>query len=74
MGGVLETDAMTKSEKRVPTKAPKPVLPLSYANEKEIEEETAGAKREADEVEKYVDERQDSIRRGARRTKHRFRI
>lgn len=47
---------------------------LLQTDKKELEDEIAKTKREADEAGKYVEERSDSIRRGARRTKHRFRL
>ena len=65
---------MTKSAKSRPTKRAKVVSPILQTDKKELENETERVKREADEVGEYVDERRDSIRRGARRSKHRFRI
>lgn len=41
---------------------------------KEIESEKERIKREAEEVERGVQDTEDSIERGARRTKHRFRL
>ena len=64
---------MVKPVKNRPVKRVKDTTP-PLRTDKESEDEIEQVKRETDEVEKYVEERRDSIRRGARRSKHRFRI
>lgn len=59
---------------KIETEFDEVVARLLQTDKKELEDEIAKTKREADEVGKYVEERSDSIKRGARRTKHRFRL
>ncbi|WP_127599963.1 hypothetical protein [Nitratireductor alexandrii] len=47
---------------------------LLRVDPKEIDKEIAKTKREAEEIERDAEKTEDSIERGARRTKHRFRL
>lgn len=76
MVGISRVDRMTKPAKNRPKKPAKVETEFDegVTDKKKLEGEIARAKREAGEVGKYVDERRDSIRRGARRSRHRFRL
>lgn len=69
---------MTKPKKtrpdKIETELDEVVARLLQTDKKELEDEITRSKRESDEAEKYVEERRDSIQRGARRAKHRFRL
>jgi hypothetical protein len=71
-------DRMTKAKKtkaaKIGTEFDEVVARLLQTDKEELEGEIERTKREADEAGQYVEERRDSIRRGARRTKHRFRL
>lgn len=68
------TKPKTVRTDKIETEFDEVVARLLQTDNKELEDEIAKTKREADEAGKYVEERSDSIKRGARRTKHRFRI
>jgi len=47
---------------------------FAQTDPKELAEEKKRSEEEIQEIDRYVEERQESIRKGARRTKHRFRL